>query len=153
MKKHTFLVAAVLAATTVFVGPARSVTRYAALMSSEEGRETLKDLALWEDQRVTGDGRLFEMLASDNPLLRLRAVEVIGRIQDAQDVPRLLPMLHDPDADVVHETIFALGQMGSEEALPALLQLSRATNEFAVHRLVCEALGKIGGQDAVEALT
>jgi HEAT repeat protein/cyclophilin family peptidyl-prolyl cis-trans isomerase len=153
MTKHTILVAALIAGVaTSAPGPAGAVTRYASLMASEEGRETLKDLALWEDQRVTGEGRLFEMLSADDPLLRLRAVEVIGRIQDPQDVPRLLPMLDDSDAAVVHETIFALGQMGSQEALPALLELSGDTNDFTVHRLVCEALGKIGGHDAIEAL-
>jgi HEAT repeat protein/cyclophilin family peptidyl-prolyl cis-trans isomerase len=155
MKTHTPMIAALGAATVILAGifsGAAAVTRYASLMSSEEGRETLKDLALWEDQRVTGDGKLFEMLASDNPLLRLRAVEVIGRIQDPVDIPRLVPMLKDPDVAVVHETIFALGQMGSAEALPALLEYADDANNYSELRLVCEALGKTGGHEAIEVL-
>ena len=155
MKTYTPAIAALSVATAIIAGAVSGAwagSRYASLMSSEEGRETLKDLALWEDQRVTGDGKLFEMLASDNPLLRRRAVEVIGRIQDPADIPRLVPMLKDPDVDVVHETIFALGQMGTEEALPALLEYADDANNYAELRLVSEALGKIGGREAIETL-
>jgi HEAT repeat protein/cyclophilin family peptidyl-prolyl cis-trans isomerase len=95
---------------------------------------------------------LFAYLRSKNPLIRLRAVEVIGRIQDAQDVSQLIPMLRDPDPRVVEEAVFALGQIGSRNALPALIQLNKSASP-EMQRALAYALGKIGGEEAVEALT
>lgn len=126
-------------------------SRYSALMSSRGGQDTLRDLALWEDQRVTGDDKLFSYLKSSNALVRVRAVEVIGRIQDPVDIPRLLPMLRDPDRRVVDETIFALGQMGASDATEALITLCEGAPADRVN-LVTEALGKIGGEAAVAFL-
>jgi cyclophilin family peptidyl-prolyl cis-trans isomerase len=123
-------------------------SRYQPLLATSAGRDSLARLALWEDGRVTGDGRLFAYLGSDNPLIRLRAVEVIGRIQDPQDVPHLTPMLYDPDPRVVREAVFALGQIGSEEAIPELVRAGdKSTPEM--QPLFAEAFGKIGGEDAV----
>jgi HEAT repeat protein/cyclophilin family peptidyl-prolyl cis-trans isomerase len=108
-------------------------------------------LALWEDGRITGDGKLFRFLGSDNALIRLRAVEVIGRIQDPQDVPHLLPLLDDSDQRVVRETAFALGQIGSTEAVPALIKSLQGA-QIDLQMTVAEALGKIGGAEAAEFL-
>ena len=70
------------------------------------------------------------------------AVEVIGRIQDPTDVKHLIERLDDSDPRVVNEAIFALGQMGSEEAATALVKkLEKA--EIDRKMLVAEALGKI----------
>lgn len=128
-----------------------AASRYQSLLATSAGRDSLANLALWEDGRVTGKGKLFEYLRSDNPLIRLRAVEVIGRIQDPQDVTHLTPMLRDPDPRVVRETVFALGQIDSEEAIPALVKASD-TAMPDMHPLYAEAFGKIGGEDAVVEL-
>lgn len=129
----------------------QTTTRYGALMIATESRDTLRNLALWEDQRVTGEGELFEYLASPNPLVRLRAVEVVGRIQDPADVGKLLPMLADTDERVVSETLFALGQIGADTAVSALVEFcGHAAGDQLV--LGVEALGKIGGKDAVTFL-
>ena len=104
MEKRIVLLALLLAAVFGLVAGGRAAGRYDALMRTEEGRDILKNLALWEDQRVTGDGQLFEYLESPDPLVRLRAVEVVGRIQDPGDVGKLLPLLHDEDPRVVRET-------------------------------------------------
>jgi len=105
-------------------------------------------LALWEDGRVPGKGKLFDYLKSDNPLVRVRAVEVIGRIQDPQDVSQLIPMLKDTDSQVVRETVFSLGQIGSNEATPALVELAKKSVP-EMKPLIAEALGKIGDEEAV----
>ena len=115
------------------------------------GRSTGRALALWEDGRVTGNGRLFEYLKSDNPLVRLRTVEVIARIQDPQDTPRILAMLKDPSKRVVRGAIFALGQIGSENASPVLIKYGQAASPD-MRLIVAEALGKIGGEKAIEGL-
>lgn len=148
--RRTILVAATVAAC-ICAATAEAASRYARVMSTTAGLDTLKNLALWEDQRVTGEGKLFDYLRSRNPLVRFRAVQVIGRIQEPDDAPRILPLLDDPDTRVVEETFFALGQMGSEAAVPALVEVCKSGS---VHDKVmaAEALGKIGGKDAVEAL-
>lgn len=129
----------------------RAQSMYQNLLATSAGRDSLLQLALWEDGRVTGNGRLFRYLESDNPLIRVRAAQVIGRIQDPQDVRRLLPHLKDSDARVVHETIFALGQIGSRDATPELVALGKKSTP-EIQTLVLEALGKIGGPPAVEAI-
>jgi len=135
---------------TLVAGLPASLTasHYQSLLATSAGRDSLANLALWEDGRVTGKGKLFEYLGSDNPLIRLRAVEVIGRIQDPQDVPHLLPLLRDPDPRVVRETVFALGQIDSEEAIPALVKAGDTTTPD-MHPLYADAFGKIGGEEAV----
>ncbi|MCK5406464.1 MAG: HEAT repeat domain-containing protein, partial [Candidatus Krumholzibacteria bacterium] len=135
---------------TLVAGLPASLTasHYQSLLATSAGRDSLANLALWEDGRVPGKGKLFEYLGSDNPLIRLRAVEVIGRIQDPQDVPHLLPLLRDPDPRVVRETVFALGQIDSEEAIPALVKAGDTTTPD-MHPLYADAFGKIGGEEAV----
>jgi len=126
-------------------------SRYEPLILTDTGRDALRNLALWEDQRVTGDGALFEYLASSDALVRLRAVEVIGRIQDPSDALTIVPMLADPDEHVVKEAIFALGQIGEDTVSVALVDFcTRAKPDQLT--LGMEALGKIGGPDAVNFL-
>jgi len=125
--------------------------RYDPLMATPASRDTLRNLALWEDQRVTGEGQLFAYLGSPNPLVRLRTVEVIGRIQDPADVDVLVSMLDDTDARVVTEALFALGQTGADTAASALIQFCKTAKgkQLAVG---LEALGKIGGDAAAKFL-
>jgi HEAT repeat protein/cyclophilin family peptidyl-prolyl cis-trans isomerase len=148
MRFKQFLITMIVAAAVLAgVGTSHTAGRYDALMYTPESRDTLRNLALWEDQRVTGDGALFEYLASPNPLVRLRTVEVIGRIQDPADATLLLPMLSDPDQRVVNETIFALGQIGADTVVTTLVEFcSRAKQDQLT--LGIEALGKIGGPEA-----
>jgi len=150
------LVVCTICASLIGVDPdqhadAESASRYQSLLATSGGRDSLLALALWEDGRITGDGRLFRYLQSENALIRVRAVEVIGRIQDPQDVPRLLPLLDDPDKRVVLETVFALGQIGSTDAVPALTKTFEGASSN-VQITVIEALGKIGGAEAAEFL-
>lgn len=149
----TKLVALIL--WTVMALPATSTgatSRYQPMLATSAGRDSLMRLAAWEDGRVTDGGKLFAYLKSDNPLVRLRAVEVIGRIQDAQDVVRILPLLKDPDDRVVRETVFALGQIGSREAAASLIAFNKkAPSDMKPG--VAEAFGKIGGPEALAELT
>jgi HEAT repeat protein/cyclophilin family peptidyl-prolyl cis-trans isomerase len=142
---------AAFALLAMLAGAAFPESRYARLLESKGGRDTLRLLALWEDGRVTGRGKLFAFLRSNDPLVRLRAVEVIGRIQDPEDAPYLLKMLHDKDERVVEEAVFGLGQMGkTAPAKPLLAMLTDSPP--ALRARIAEALGKIGGDDAVGAL-
>ncbi len=149
--KSRFLRWVWVVAVVTLCSDAGARNRYQALLATTSGRDTLLQLALWEDGRVTGNGRLFEYLKSDNPLVRLRTVEVIARIQDPQDTPRILAMLKDPSKRVVRGAIFALGQIGSENASPVLIKYGQAASPD-MRLIVAEALGKIGGEKAIEGL-
>ena len=133
------------------LGDRAGAGRYDPLMATPAGRDTLKNLALWEDQRVTGDGQLFAYLSSRDPLVRLRTVEVIGRIQDLADVDVLVSMLGDPDKRVVNEALFALGQTGADTATARLLQFCKTAKGDQL-AMGLEAMGKIDGPAVAEFL-
>jgi HEAT repeat protein/cyclophilin family peptidyl-prolyl cis-trans isomerase len=130
---------------------AQEKSRYQSLLATRSGTDTLLNIASWEDGRITGEGKLFAYLKSADPLVRLRTVEAIGRIQDETDVRRLLPMLEDDDPRVVMETIFALGQIGSDRTIAPLVKLHKSTPQEMLVK-IAEALGKIGGNEARDTL-
>jgi hypothetical protein len=138
----------------VFLGalaPAHGASRYAPLMASTAGQDSLRNLALWEDQRVTGDGKIFVYLTQGSPLVRRRAVEALGRMQDPSDAAKLIPLLKDPNKEVRREVVFALGQIGNLEAVTPLLAARSGALPDDV-ALIAEALGKLGNDESVTAL-
>ncbi len=151
MKRFTFAVTFLAAALSASMAGAQTPTKYRSLFAATAPRDSLLNLAVWEDGRVTGGGRLFRYLLSSNPLIRQRAVQVVGRIQDPQDVVQLVPLLKDPDEQVVLETVFALGQIGSREADSALIAINKSALP-ELQTVIAEALGKIGGPEALAAL-
>ena len=96
----------------------------------------VKPLAQWTEQDVAADalGRigaaavpaLIEGLRSPDPAVRLKAVEVLGRMgPDAQDaVPDLVRLLDDPDEAIRKAATRTLGRIGppAQEAVPALVR-------------------------------
>ncbi len=140
-------VVATFAMTDVHAGP----SRYAPLLATSAGQDTLRNLALWEDQRVTGDGKIFEYLKEGTPLVQRRTLEAIGRIQDPSDAARVTPLLKAKNRDIFREAVFTLGQIGNRDAVaPLLAARTGATAEDMA--VIAEALGKLGGDDAIEAL-
>jgi len=143
-------VAALLAAAAP-AAPVQAASRYDALLASTAGQDTLRNIALFEDQRVTGEGKLFEYLAEGSPLVQRRALEAIGRIQDPADAPKVIPFVSARDRAVAREAIFALGQLGNREAVAPIIKArgGAAPEDMLV---IAEALGKLGGEEAVAAL-
>ncbi len=130
---------------------AHAASRYAPLMASTAGQDSLRNLALWEDQRVTGDGKIFDYLKQGSPLVRRRAAEALGRMQDPSDAAALIPLLKEKNEDVRREVIFALGQIGNRDAVTPL-STARAGSLPDDLVLIAEALGKLGGDEAIVAL-
>jgi cyclophilin family peptidyl-prolyl cis-trans isomerase/HEAT repeat protein len=145
------VIALAAAMVLAWAGPTSGASRYTRLLATSAGQDTLKNLALWEDERVTDGGKLFEYLRSSSALVRLRTTEVIGRLQDPADVPRLIPLLSDPDTEVRREAVFALGQIASLEAAEALQEFGTRSRADDL-AMIIEALGKIGGKDVSESL-
>ena len=96
----------------------------------------LKSFSEWSEQDAATDalGRiggaavppLVSALHNPDPAVRLKAVEVLGRMgEDAQGaVPELVQLLNDPDAEVRKSAARTLGRIGpgAGAAVPALMQ-------------------------------
>ncbi|HEY1014049.1 MAG TPA: HEAT repeat domain-containing protein [Herpetosiphonaceae bacterium] len=67
--------------------------------------------------------RVTAMLAAPEPSLRMTAAHASGTIGNPQVVGALLPLLHDPDQDVVTGTITALSQLRDAQSVAPLLEL------------------------------
>ena len=87
---------------------------------------------------------------------RMAAVLELGRAGDRAALPALLAALKDPNRDVRWVAIEALGDLGDRRAVQALVQYLTARRKEAYRwgrRLVANALGAIGGPEAIDALT
>ncbi len=85
-------------------------------------------------------------LESEDQDTRKFAVDILGLIGSDEPTPRLLPLLHDPDANVVVSTVEALGNMKSAASMQSLYE-AYDTHTYT-RPAVAEALGKIGLADA-----
>ena len=148
---NVFIIVLATVAFASVASAAPAASRYAPLLASTAGQDTLRNLALWEDQRVTGDGALFTYLKEGSPLVQLRVAEVIGRLQDPTDAPHLIPLITSKNRPLAREAIFALGQLGNQEAVAPLIKARTGSVPEDI-RLVAEALGKLGGEDAITTL-
>lgn len=104
--------------------------------TSELDAPPMKPLARWTEQEVAAEalGRigpsavpdLIDATASPDATVRLKAVEVLGRMgEDAQEaVPRLMPLLDDRDPAVRKAAARTLGRIGpaAKDAVPALMR-------------------------------
>jgi HEAT repeat protein len=78
--------------------------------------------------------------------VRKFAVDILGLIGSDEPTPRMLPLLHDPDDNVVVSTVEALGNMKSSASMQGLYE---TYDRYGYARpAVAEALGKIGSADA-----
>jgi cyclophilin family peptidyl-prolyl cis-trans isomerase len=83
------------------------------------------EIAGLEDSRITGGGRLQELLQDPDPMVRARAATALGRMpfpENGSEVTRpLLAALFDPQAEVRAAAAFALGMRGDPSAADKLL--------------------------------
>jgi HEAT repeat protein len=73
---------------------------------------------------------------------RWGAAEGLGRLKDEGAIDHLIPLLDDPDWRVRLKTVWALGQIGEERALPFLQQRMRDERDD-VREMAKEAIGII----------
>ncbi len=79
--------------------------------------------------------------AEYDPRTRQRAAAALGQIGDAQSVPALLEIIDDPNPSVQRVAIWALGQIGSEDAHSSLIDKFEAETDPGIRHLLIEALG------------
>ncbi len=82
--------------------------------------------------------------------VRKFAVDILGFIGDSSPVEHLLPLLNDPDDNVVISVVEALGNMRSQHAVKDLMRIYERREDCKA--AVAEALGKIGGDEASDFL-
>jgi cyclophilin family peptidyl-prolyl cis-trans isomerase/HEAT repeat protein len=105
-----------------------------------------------EDRRSLGGSRLIELLRSEDPETRAAAARAVGRIGAADGIAPLLDRLSDSDAAVRHETIFALGLLGSPDARDALHRVAASNAAPEERSEAVLALGRLRGEGAAEVL-
>jgi len=93
---------------------------------------------------------LLEALKHDEWLVRLHAVEALGKIKSPESVePLLFLLFNDRDAAIREDATRSLGEIGDPRAVDFLLT---AMTDVGLRPLAIEALGKIRDRRAVPAL-
>ena len=93
---------------------------------------------------------LLEALKHSEWLVRLHAVEALGKSRSAEAVePLLWALFNDHDQAIREDTVRALGQLGDSRAMEFLVTVMK---EPGLRTLAVEALGKIGDRRAVPVL-
>jgi HEAT repeat protein len=103
-----------------------------------------------DDNSETLFDELVEMLRSEDSTVRRVAIAELPELGD-RAVPVLVEALQDSDFGNVQNAAFALGEMGSEAAVRALLGLFGRSDQ-ATQVMIFTVLGMIGGQTAVSWL-
>lgn len=101
-------------------------------------------------------GKYIAALRHPEPMTRLRAAWMLGRMRAERAVPALvqLVMAHQAnDPYVISAAAKSLGLIGSQDAVPCLIELLRDTSASFMARVeAAEALERIGGDEALAAL-
>jgi cyclophilin family peptidyl-prolyl cis-trans isomerase/HEAT repeat protein len=110
-----------------------------------------------EKVRSFGDGFLQESATSHDARVRRAAAMALGRIQDARAIETLLPLLEDPEPDVVEQTAWALRQLqglddSQRHAVQSALTLRLELEPQSRLWLFVDALGPHADAAAVEPI-
>ncbi len=110
-----------------------------------EKQVILKELRQMEYSRHLDEEKITAWLNHPDPEVRLRTVEVIGRVQDKNYIIPLTNRLRDDTVQKIRiAAAFALGQMFSSEAEPYLIEQIKKERYPKVVLALIEALGKCG---------
>lgn len=117
----------------------------------------------WEDPAVRAildlqDRRnldsLYTWFSHEDPTYRYYAVEAMASVGDSTSVPRLVPLLADPDPRIRERAVYALGQIRSESATLPLLSAFDPWDSLglsaSLNAAILEAVGKTGGPQYLE---
>ncbi|MEE8143459.1 MAG: HEAT repeat domain-containing protein, partial [Planctomycetota bacterium] len=116
-------------------------------------RDRLDAISQHEEARDADPEFFATMLAHENPHVRRAAARALGRIQDHSSLQLLVQRAEDPyeEKGVLLEVAFALGQLHSARAYPALTPLVEHDSARVRGRAV-EAIGKLKVQEGEDAL-
>ncbi len=106
------------------------------------GGNIISEIETAEYIRNIDSQKMAKWLNSEDPAVRLRAVEALGGIQDSSQAVQLANRLSDADARVRYAAIFALGQLFSPEAEPYLTEALLTEADKENRLAIITALGK-----------
>jgi HEAT repeat protein len=88
---------------------------------------------------------------SEESELKVALISTLVKVPNPESVTAVVSVLNDPDADVRHYAVEALGRLGDSGAVEPLLA-SLSNSNGVVQGVVVEALGRLGDTRAVEPL-
>ncbi len=95
---------------------------------------------------------LCQLLQTGDEVDRCYAARALGALEDESAIEPLIEHLRDEDIDVCVDSATALGNIGSKQAIPSLIESLQNDNSGEVCTVVVESLNKIGGNEAMDAL-
>ena len=128
------------------------VTTTSVVAVSQSPDSLNREASYLQDLRLSGDGRLANLLRDPSPRVRKAAAIAAANIQDSTLLPVVVPLLSDPQVEVRRAAAFALGQIGTRASSEHLLNVLRNERDQAVLKAVIDALGKAGGQHELDLL-
>ncbi len=105
-------------------------------------RKKLAAVVSLEDQRTLGGGRLAELAADEDAVVRAAAVRAFGRLQEARGRPAIEKALADTDVEVRREAISALAAMPS--SAPKLIEIYGGEKDPEARRRITAGVGRLG---------
>jgi hypothetical protein len=85
-------------------------------------------------------------------LVRAAAAEALGKVGDPSVIPSLVKALGDERYMVRWDAVKALGNLKAESAIPNIERMAKADRHSDVRQAAVNALGKIGGKEAIGPL-
>jgi len=119
-------------------GTVKSVPALAALLGQQRVGHAAR-YALEGIPDPEASAALRKALSKTSGLTKAGIINSLGWRRDAESVPLLVPLLSDADAAMAKETASALGRIGGEKAIAALMAARKNSNP-AVRLAVAEAL-------------
>jgi HEAT repeat protein len=109
--------------------------------------EAVREARALIDLNPLQDDEVAHKLSSSDDAVRRAAVRLLARRHDARALKPLVARLETDDLTQIRETMGLLIELGNPDAVPALINASRARDNV-VQREIVFALGAIGGEEA-----
>ncbi len=93
---------------------------------------------------------VIRLIKDDDEAIRRSAIEILNSIKDPKSMKHLIEAVEDTDWWVRERAVDALAEIGSNEAIPALIGMLGKHQESVP--VVIRALGKIGGKQVLQPL-
>ncbi|MEA5468343.1 HEAT repeat domain-containing protein [Spirulina sp. 06S082] len=131
-------------------------------IDSKQALETLINVLQGEDylasRRAAGIlkteqavNSLIAALKNKDPLVRMRAIETLGKIGSEQAIMSLMNILQDKNSKMRRRAARALGKIDSKRTIK-FLRVNLQSQDSNVRRTTVETLGNIGVEQAIEPL-
>ncbi len=123
------------------------------LISSCAGHDqALEEILRLEDRRAPA-AAFAQFTKHQSAGVQRRAIIALGRVQDTEAVPLLVPFLESSEAATRAEAAFALGQLAQSQSTTLLLQRLTEEKDLEVRLALIEAVSKTANDSALAAVS